>query len=151
MKALRHLPGNGSTVEIMIKAPRPLGRIRIGAVICSSTDGTVTMGARLVSQSHSFRTDVLVDTEEVIWIIPGFDLLQPLVIVAVGGPNSRLALFHHEVDVRPIGRMRMQCLPVVANPLADLHFSAESGSMPAMTIDLLASRCRQAVSLSSTR
>ena len=45
------------------------------------------------------RADILVDAKEVRRIVLLFDLDQTIVIVAIGGPDTVLSLFHHEIDV----------------------------------------------------
>lgn len=46
------------------------------------------------------RLDVLVDVEDVVGVVVRLDLGQTVIVVTVGGANSFLALFHHEINIR---------------------------------------------------
>src|SRR5579875_3489037 len=49
--------------------------------------------------SSRLRRDVLVDVEHVLGVVGGLDRGQPLVVVAIAGPDAVFALVHEEVDV----------------------------------------------------
>src|SRR3569623_2824987 len=58
------------------------------------------------------RPDVLVHPEQVRGVVLLLDGREPIVVVAIGGPHSRIALIvHHEVDVPSAGIDWMQRLP----------------------------------------
>src|SRR5436190_10954157 len=62
--------------------------------------------------------DVLVHVEDVVRIVLPLDLREPVVVLAVGGLNSLLALVHDHVQVGAAGRIRMERLLVADRPLA---------------------------------
>ncbi len=62
--------------------------------------------------------DVLVDPEGVVRVVGRLHRGQPVVVVAVAGPDALPALVHHHVHVRAARRVRVQRLEVVDAPLA---------------------------------
>src|SRR5215213_10879850 len=62
---------------------------------------------------------VLVDAEEVGWVVLVLYGDQLLEVVAVGGLHALLALVHHEVHVRPAARVGMHRVPVLLRPTDD--------------------------------
>ena len=70
------------------------------------------------SSSLSGRSNILVYSKQVAGIVLFLQSGQPLVIVAVGGLDSRFPLIvHHEVRVGAFKIERMYGFPVVAHPL----------------------------------
>ena len=67
----------------------------------------------------SLRGDVLIDPEEVLRVDLCLDRLQARVVVPIGGLHPVGSFVHHEVHVRPAGRIGMQRIPVVAG-IADM-------------------------------
>src|SRR5262249_54612799 len=89
------------------------------ATAFTSTSRIITSGTLPIVSSR--RQNVLVDVEHVARIVLRLDLAEPLVIRAVGGADAVLALVHHEVDVSPTGRVRVDGFPVLLRPaLQDL-------------------------------
>jgi hypothetical protein len=84
--------------------------------------------------------------EEVVRVICGLDLAKPLVVAALSGANPVRSLFHHEVDVRSPGRIRVQRIPIVAAHFFIHSLLAGSGSTPEMIMDQVASLYPHAVS-----
>src|ERR1700729_1478950 len=61
----------------------------------------------------SCRLYVLVQGEQVAWMIDGFDLLQPRVVGSIGATHAALALPFHDVHVVAVflhGQFRFPCL-----------------------------------------
>src|SRR5690349_6751168 len=62
--------------------------------------------------------NVLVDVEDVVWVVLRLDTRQAVVVVAVGGADAFLSFLHHEVDVCAAGGVGMGRVPVADAPVA---------------------------------
>jgi hypothetical protein len=65
------------------------------------------------------RRDVLVDSEKIVRIELGFNLLKARTIVSVGGFNADGGFVHHEIHIRSGGGVGAQRLPVIFGPAGD--------------------------------
>src|ERR1700721_2804734 len=70
----------------------------------------------------SFQLDVLIYPEQVRRVVAFLDLRQTWIILAVGRANAIFALFHHKVDVRATGRVRVQRAPIFLRPRGNFIF-----------------------------
>ena len=113
-------------------------------------------GSRKPIFTHSrivglLRSDILVDVEKVIRIVLPLNLRQSIVVVAVGRFDPVDSFFHHEIYVGASQCVGMDGFPIFLGPRRNRFRLAGSGLIPAMTIDHVASRNAQAVSLCPTR
>jgi hypothetical protein len=49
--------------------------------------------------SCAFRRNILIDAEQIAWVVFSLDRLQPSIVGAVRRLHARRAFFHHEVDI----------------------------------------------------
>jgi hypothetical protein len=79
-----------------------------------------TTSATLRLHGSHRRPNVLIDAEQVHGIVLVLNRRQPLVVVSERCLNPFLALVHHEIDVCPTSRIRMQRVEIVLAPRRDL-------------------------------
>src|SRR5450755_5059408 len=63
--------------------------------------------------------NILIYAKEIGWIVLALDNCKALVVVPVGGFDTLLTLFHHEVHVGTTRRIGMHILPVLPGPVDD--------------------------------
>ena len=73
------------------------------------------------SSLNLLRQDVLIDPEEIVWIIFSFNLPQPCVIAPVACLDPVLPFIHHKIKVSASLGIGMKLLPVVLTPPADFR------------------------------
>ena len=98
------------------------------------------------------RADILIDPKQVGWVVFRLQGSQPRIVRTKGRLDPTFAFIgHHEVGIGTFEIEGMHGRPIICRPAFQRGGLGRIGSIPAITMDHMASRAPQAVSCFPTR